>query len=57
MMKESNLETNWGESEITNEKMRALLDRKVMQIQMGFERKVKDLKPLLLDNACEFIKE
>ena len=57
MMKSSALGSQMDVTEITNDKMRAMIDRKVQQIEAGFELKVSNLKPLLLDHACDFIKE
>ena len=37
--------------------MRAILDKKVHQIQVTFDKKVKELKPILLEKACDFIRE
>ena len=56
--------TDNGSSSLSNmgpgvdrEKLNALLDKKVHQIQIGFDRQVKDMKPFILDYACNFIKE
>ena len=40
-----------------DEKMKAILDKKVQQIEAGFEVKLKNLKPLMLEHACSFVKE
>lgn len=56
-MKESLVDSQGNETELTNEKLRAMLDRKVQQIDMGYEKKLSDLKPYLLDHACQFVKE
>lgn len=37
--------------------MRAILDKKVHQIQIAFDRQLKDIKPILLGKACDFIRE
>ena len=40
-----------------SQNFRMMLGKKVNQIQVGFDRKVKDIKPMLLENACDFLKE
>ena len=45
------------EGMLNTEQLRAVLDKKIKQIQIGFDRKVSDLKPFLLDVACGFIKD
>ena len=42
---------------LTDEGLRALLDKKVKLIQTGFDRKVRDMKPFVLEQACQFIRE
>ena len=43
--------------EMGSQNFRMMLGKKVNQIQVGFDRKVKDIKPMLLENACDFLKE
>jgi len=42
---------------LTDEGMKAVLDKKVHQIQTGFDRKIREMKPFVLDHACKFIQE
>ena len=37
--------------------MHAVVNKRVKQIQMLFDKQVKELKPILLEEACEFIKQ
>ena len=37
--------------------MHAVINKKVKQIQMLFDKQVKELKPILLEEACDFIKQ
>ena len=37
---------------LNDEKMKAILDKKVQLIETGFEVKLKNYKPLLLEHAC-----
>ena len=42
---------------MSNEKLNAILVRKVQQIEAAYEIKLKDQKPLILEAACKFVKE
>ena len=44
-------------SEMGDEKMQAFIDKKISKMQAAFDRKVRDVKPFVFDQACEFIKE
>ena len=39
-------------SEVTDDQMKSVIDRKVRQIEMGYERKFKEMKPFVFDLAC-----
>lgn len=41
----------------SNENLKGFLDSKIHKIQAAFDRKVHDLKPFVLDQACLFVKE
>ena len=43
-------------TDLKNE-LRQMVDNKVHLIQVAFDRKVHDLKPFVLDQACHFIKQ
>ena len=42
-------------SEVTDDRLNLMIDRKVRQIEMGYERKFKEVKPFVFDLACEFV--
>ena len=46
-----------SEAILSDDNLRAILDKKVQKIQTAFDRKVKDMKPFLLDQACAFIRQ
>ena len=39
----------------TNDQIKIILDKKLINIQAAFDKRVKDVKALSLDNACEFV--
>ena len=42
---------------LPSKNMQAAINKRVKQIQMLFDKQVKELKPILLEEACVFIKQ
>ena len=42
---------------VTNENFQAALDKKVAKIQQSFDKIVRDIKPFVFDQACDFLRE
>jgi len=44
-------------NEITDEKIMAIVDKRVRQIELSYDKRVKEMKPYLFDMASSFVKE
>ena len=48
---------NMGSEFSGDERVKSFLERKISVIDAAYDVKLKSLKPLLLDYACDFVKE
>lgn len=46
-----------GTSKTLDENFKAVLDKKVGQIQLSFDKLVRDIKPFVFDQACAFLRQ
>ena len=45
------------EGVVNNENLKELVAKKANQIQLAYDRKVRELKQFVFDQACQFLKE